>query len=54
MQRILIVDDDENIGNLLEEVLTKEGYAVSRSYSGTEALLCLRQGRPDPGSSGCC
>ena len=39
MQNILIIDDDIHIGNMLEESLTKAGYAVSRAYSGTEALL---------------
>lgn len=47
MADILIVDDDLNIGNLLEEILTKEGYAVSRAYSGTEAVLFVRQKKPD-------
>lgn len=47
MANILIVDDDLNIGNLLEEVLCKEGYSVSRAYSGTEAFLSLQQNRPD-------
>ena len=47
MAAILIVDDDLNIGNLLEEVLSKEGYSVSRAYSGTEAILSLHQNRPD-------
>jgi Response regulators consisting of a CheY-like receiver domain and a winged-helix DNA-binding domain len=47
MAEILIVDDDLNIGNLLEEALTKEGYAVLRAYSGTETVLLLRQARPD-------
>ena len=47
MKRILSVDDDWNIGNLLEEVLTKEGYSVSRAYSGTEAALCIGQSKPD-------
>ena len=41
MKNILIIDDDIHIGNMLEEVLTKEGYGVSRAYSGTEALLYL-------------
>lgn len=45
--RIMIVDDDEHIGNLLEEVLKKEGYAVIRAYSGTEAMLLLSRSRPD-------
>lgn len=47
MKHILIIDDDIHIGNLLEETLTKEGYCVSRAYSGTEALLALSQSYPD-------
>lgn len=43
----MIVDDDVPIGNMLEEVLTKEGYGVYRAYSGTEALLVLADNRPD-------
>ena len=47
MKKILIVDDDAGIGNMLEEMLIKEGYAVLRAYSGTEALLLLREDKPD-------
>lgn len=47
MKRILIIDDDIHIGNMLEETLTNEKYVVSRAYSGTEALLVLSQSRPD-------
>lgn len=47
MKRILIIDDDIYIGNMLEEVLTKEGYQVLRAYSGTEALLVLSSSKPD-------
>lgn len=47
MATILIVDDDLNIGNLLEEALTKERYTVSRAYSGTEAVLYIQQEKPD-------
>lgn len=47
MKHILIIDDDIYIGNMLEETLTKEGYAVSRAYSGTEALLVLSNEKPD-------
>lgn len=47
MKNILIVDDDMHIGNMLEEILTKEGYGVLRAYSGTEALLLLSDTRPD-------
>lgn len=46
-QTILIVDDDIQIGNLLEEVLVREGYAIRRAYSGTEAALLLQKLRPD-------
>ena len=47
MKTIAIIDDDIHIGNMLEEVLTKEGYGVLRAYSGTEALLLLSQKTPD-------
>lgn len=47
MKNILIVDDDIHIGNMLEEVLTAEGYGVMRAYSGTEVLLLLSEKRPD-------
>ena len=47
MERILIVDDDASIGDMLEEMLAQEGYAVLRAYSGTEALLLLRENKPD-------
>lgn len=43
----MIIDDDVHIGNLLEEVLEKEGYNVLRAYSGTEALLLLSASTPD-------
>lgn len=47
MKRILIIDDDIHIGNMLEEALSKEGYEVLRAYSGTEALLVLAGAKPD-------
>ena len=47
MKKILIVDDDINIGNMLEEVLTAEGYSVLRAYSGTEAVMLLSSQTPD-------
>src|SRR3972149_3089659 len=36
--RVLVVDDDEVTCNLLEEVLSKEGYAVDRALNGQEAI----------------
>lgn len=47
MQTILIIDDDTAIGDLEQEILEREGYAVLRAYSGTEARLMLRDIRPD-------
>ena len=47
LKNILIIDDDMHIGNMLEELLTKEGYGVLRAYSGTEALLVLSAATPD-------
>lgn len=47
MKTIAVIDDDVYIGNMLEEVLLKEGYKVLRAYSGTEALYLLTQNSPD-------
>lgn len=47
MKNILIVDDDVYVGNMLDELLTKEGYSTTRAYSGTEALLAAAAYRPD-------
>ena len=47
MKTIAIIDDDSYIGNMLEELLRGNGYAVLRAYSGTEALYLLSQNKPD-------
>lgn len=47
MQTILIIDDDEAIGDLEQEVLTRAGYRTLRAYAGTEALLLLKEQQPD-------
>lgn len=60
MYSIMIIDDDESIGNMEQELLEREEYQVQRAFSGTEALLLLKQKRPDlilldlmlPGMSG--
>ncbi len=44
---IAIVDDDVYIGDMLEELLRREGFGVLRAYSGTEALMLLEDRRPD-------
>ena len=47
MKTIAVIEDDISIGNLLEELLTKECYCVLRAYSGTEALMLLENHKPD-------
>ena len=40
-QKILIVDDDENISELISLYLTKEFYDTKIVHDGEEALLSL-------------
>ena len=47
MKNILVIEDDIYIGNMVEEALRKNGYGVSRAYSGTEALLVIKDAMPD-------
>lgn len=43
MHKILIVEDDISIHNIIEELLKKENYLTYNAYSGTEALLLLEK-----------
>jgi len=43
MNKILIVEDDISIHNILEELLKKEDYLTYNAYSGTESLLLLEK-----------
>lgn len=60
MSKIIIIEDDEDINQLLCKILSKEGYEVIPAYSGTEGRLRLEQELPDlilldlmlPGMSG--
>lgn len=47
MAEIMIIDDDTYISDMLCEALQGEGYAVSRAYSGTEAIMLLSARKPD-------
>jgi PAS domain S-box-containing protein len=42
--RVLVVDDEAEIADLVREVLGREGYEVTLARSGHEALLALEQG----------
>lgn len=46
-QRILIVDDDENIAELISLYLTKECFLTEIAYTGNDALRLTREFRPD-------
>lgn len=39
--KILIIEDDADINNVIAETLTKAGYLCRQAFSGTEALLYL-------------
>jgi len=46
-QRILVVDDDPNIRELLMQEFTEAGYDVDVAGNGREALQVVRRDRPD-------
>ena len=43
MKTIAVIEDGPVIGNMLQEILQKEGYRVARAYSGTEAVYLLER-----------
>jgi len=43
MVKILVVDDDEQIRNLLEEILTAEGYEVATADNGLTGMEWLNR-----------
>lgn len=47
MPKIMVIDDDPHISDMITEALRDEGYAVSQAYSGTEAQMLLSQTAPD-------
>ena len=46
-RRLLVVEDDESIRDMIEMVLDSEGYEVVAATNGAAALDLLRQERPD-------
>ncbi len=47
LKKILIVEDDVSIHNVIEELLKKAKYTTFNAYSGTEALLLLEKEKYD-------
>ncbi|MBU1091132.1 MAG: response regulator [Candidatus Omnitrophica bacterium] len=47
MNRILVVDDDQGIRDLIKERLEKSKYKVITAASGQEALILYKTNRPD-------
>jgi len=45
--RILVVDDDRDLCDLLSDFLSEEGYDVSRAYGGKDAIDSARANTPD-------
>jgi DNA-binding response OmpR family regulator len=58
--RVLVVDDDPNVGDMLQDLLVEAGYVVKHALDGTEALRLVPVFEPDvvlldlqlPGMSG--
>lgn len=44
MGKILIIEDDPTINDMLGEALTRSGYECVSAYSGTEGILRMEQG----------
>ena len=45
--RILVVDDDRDLCDLLCDFLVEEGYAVTKAYGGQDAIDSARHSTPD-------
>ena len=46
-KKILIIEDEEIITDLLKRKLTKEGYRVDVAYDGEQGLEKMRNNKPD-------
>jgi DNA-binding response OmpR family regulator len=47
MARILVVEDEVALSNLVRSHLEKEGHSVEQAFDGKEALVSADRGRPD-------
>lgn len=48
MARILVIDHDASIRNLLREVLEDEGYSVVEAHNGYEGIQRDQRAQPEP------
>src|SRR5690349_4486863 len=47
MAKILVVDDEKDVVELIQFALTKEGHSVSGAYDGKEGLELARSEQPE-------
>src|SRR6266852_5194872 len=47
MSKILVIDDEQGIRDLLDTLLRRKGYDVIVAESGQKGLECFRRERPD-------
>jgi CheY-like chemotaxis protein len=47
MSKILVIDDEQSIRDLLDRLLRRKGYDVVLAASGQKGLECFRRERPD-------
>ena len=47
MAKILVIDDEQSIRDLLDRLLRRKGYDVIVAESGQKGLECFRRERPD-------
>jgi CheY-like chemotaxis protein len=45
--RLLVVDDDVSIGNLLRAIFDRDGWEVANATSGEECIAMVREDPPD-------
>ena len=46
-EKILVVDDEKEIADLMEIYLKNDGYTVYKFYKGLDALKCIEKAEPD-------
>lgn len=46
-EKILVVDDERELADLLEVYLKNDGYSVYKFYNGADALKCIEENTPD-------